>query len=57
MAENWNQEIERLRKELEAEKAKVAILRRVIIKHQCRSFNSDHPALAEALAVTDNKEQ
>lgn len=50
-------EIERLEMALGAETVKVATLRHAIHKHQQRSFNSDHPALAKAMRTTDNKEQ
>ena len=57
MAENWNQEIERLRKELEAEQAKVAALRHSIRVYLDWPFWSSEEAMKQAMAATDNKEQ
>lgn len=50
-------EINQLETELGAAKSKITALRQAIRKHQQREFISDHPALAQAMATTDNKEQ
>ncbi|MBD9417619.1 hypothetical protein IB259_00095 [Achromobacter sp. ACM04] len=57
MAENLNQEIERLEALLAAETVKVATLRHAIRRYLNWPFRSSEEALKQAMAATDNKEQ